>query len=444
MTNSKCSKIQRSIIEKVCCDYTPVVITVCFVCAMLLVYVVGAKYNMVFTPDLYKDVFVYYGFTASLWKKLILLFFAVLSALPYVLIHRGKHTEQNFDSWVKLGLVLGIAICFYSAVAVMDDIYDFLVVALEGADSDVFRYGRPLYITYTQQNRFILTIPQNILLPLSMCMLLHFLKGMYSGNRIVTVICIFLTIWGIYYLNSGLWFLFTLWKGVVLLCFAIVIGCISSMCQKKDTGSNEKLCQSGWYGILIIGIIMLVLCMNVVLKLFMHSFGLFQGAYALTESDQISLAVIAFALSVALIYTFCAKKLGSPTFRTGLQLLPSLFLVMIGFATNCCLTGFHLFVNSYSYNFGAHYYFIWFFDCIACLIYVLYVLYDYGMKEHPKLYLGITAFLIVMAHIPNSTIPIGSGIESVSIINILFGLLSPVLIITFGMINGRKTRELRN
>lgn len=443
------SKFWRNL-EKVCCNYTPVMITVCFVSAMLLMYIVDTRYDVRFCTIFY-DEFRFYGITASLWKKVLLLFIAGLSVFPYAFTRRGKYMIQHFDSWVKLGLVLGIAIFFYSAVAVMDDIYEFLIKSLDGAEEEVFRFGKPLFVSYAQQNRFILTTPQNILLPLSICMLLLFFEKRQKRNRATTVVCVLLTLLGIRYLNPCILYPVVIWKSVIFFGLALVIGCISSVRRKTKTGGKPKLNESVWYGLLFIGIVMLVICGNIVLMLFLDIFGFYQSVYGLTWFEEITLAVLVFVLMVGLIYAMRTEKLKSPVSYIALKLLPALFLVMIGFAINSFLSGEVYFRGEYSgilkndlYRLGYHFNYIWFFDCIACLIYVLYVLYDYGMKEHPKLYLGITMFLIIMAYIPNFTIPIGSGIESVSLVNILFGLLSPVLIISFGIINRRKTRELRN
>ena len=471
MINRKCSRLQRGL-EEVCCNYTPVVITVCFVSAMLLMYIVDAKYNIdifnghaisiiEFNILILKETVLFYGITASLWEKTLLLFIAGISIFPYALARRGRYTTHSFDSWVKLGLVLGIAICFYSTVAVMDDIFEFLVMSLEGADEDVFRFGRPLYITYTQQNRLLLTSPQNILLPLSMCILLHFLAEKQRTNRVVSVVCILLTILSIHYLNPHIWVFFVVfrtvvWKSLALLCLALVIGCISSMRRKDEVYSKTKGSENSWCGLLLIGIIILALCGNVVLKMSMAALGFRGWSYAITDYDVATMEALIIILTVGLLYAKRKKMLKSPSFRTVLKFLPVLLLVLFSliadgyFSSKVIFRGKHYEMlkglvdflrnsdtigEKYSYRFGGK---IWFFNCIACLIYVLYVLYDYGMKDHPKLYLGITVVLIVMANIPNFTISIGSGIESVSVVNILFGLLSPVLIITFGLINRRK------
>ena len=456
------SKFWRRL-EKICCNYTPVMITVCFVSAMLLMYIVDTRYNIEFNADIRKEAHLFYGITASLWKKILLLLIAGLSALPYALTRREKYTAYHFENWVKLGLVLGIAICFYSAVSVMDDIYDFLVMSLEGADFDVFRYGRPSYINYTQRNRLLLTSPQNTLLPLSICMLLHFLAEKQRNNRVAIIVCILLTLLGIRYLNPRIWYLFVILRSVAYLCLALVLGCISSMHRKAEMYGEAKSIESGWRGLLIIGIIVLALCGNIVLKMFMASWGFLNLSYPLSLYDVTIIGTLAVILAIGLLYAKRKKKLKSSSFQTILKLFPLLLLVLFClivdgyFSSEVIFKGKyyemlkglvdflrdrnHDIWDEYSYSFGTR---IWFFDCIACLIYVLYVLYDYGMKEHPKLYLGITMFLIIMAYIPNFTIPIGSGIESVSLVNILFGLLSPVLIISFGIINRRKTRELRN
>lgn len=83
---------------------------------------------------------------------------------------------------------------------------------------------------------------------------------------------------------------------------------------------------------------------------------------------------------------------------------------------------------------------IWFFPCIACVIYAMYVLYDYGMKEKTKLYFIITLLLIILVHIPEYKLLEDSYISTISVLNVCIGLMAPLLFIAFGILEKRKAK----
>ena len=81
---------------------------------------------------------------------------------------------------------------------------------------------------------------------------------------------------------------------------------------------------------------------------------------------------------------------------------------------------------------------IWFFPCIACVIYTMYVLYDFGMKERPKLYFVIPFLLMILVHIPEYNLLEDSYISTISVLNVCIGLMAPLLIIIFGITERKK------
>ena len=62
------------------------------------------------------------------------------------------------------------------------------------------------------------------------------------------------------------------------------------------------------------------------------------------------------------------------------------------------------------------------------------------MKQKPTLYFVITAIPIVLAYIPEYRFFENSKFSTVSAVNILIGLFTPLLFIAFGILEKRKAK----
>lgn len=70
---------------------------------------------------------------------------------------------------------------------------------------------------------------------------------------------------------------------------------------------------------------------------------------------------------------------------------------------------------------------IWYMDGIACLIYTLYLLYDFGMKEKPILYLIIPLSIVILSYIPDFTVKL-INVSFVAFLDMAIGAIPPILL----------------
>lgn len=389
----------------------------------------------------------------SLWTRCALFLLSAVCFAPYVLTHVAKICEDEDERWTKLGLIAGIVIFFTASVAAPDGS---LALSMKNVQFSNNMSLLPLQV------RQLFTSFQNIFYSLSFPVLFHVFFNLKAQrdkrSRVWQKIAFWICLIGILFYNpkmysdfynTSLGYYFGAYVSPAFVGLALVIDCRSAMlCEKSvkeeaksPKGSIEALAQQLFR---LHGVLLGIMCLVIIILFvwFLADKGRRWG-----ETDKI-LGLLEYVFIAALfaggISVFCRAFLYKTKDIYAFSALPMYFLMRLGFIMDFRYGELAPAPYPYAWNYWNPLIpELWFFPAVAILIYALYLFYDYGLKNRPKIYLLITFALIALMYVPHFDLSNGQGLTAIAVTNIVFGLSAPALLVRFGQPQEEKNGTIK-
>ncbi len=360
------------------------------------------------------------------WTRCAMFLLSLLCLGPYVLRHVLKLCTRAETSWTRLGLTAGIVILFTACVALPQG----MQAEMNGLSS-----GSSLS---PAQARMIYTSFQSIFYPLAFAVLFQALadfqacskriKPLYIAAMLTAALGILLFDPRMYE-NVSPAPIDGIYPTLALTGLSLVLDCAAAMLDRNR--SVENLPEGELCPLLPHGILLSVMAL-IITALFAWS--LLDENRRWGDIDYTSLLEFVFvsALIVGLFYALRPVILYKHKCPRSLELLPLYFLMRLSF-----IMDYHydeLAPAPYPYAWNSWEPLLpelWAAPAVACLIYLMFLLYDYGMKEKPVVFLLFTAGIIALTYIPNDVFSGGIKLTTIAAANILMGISAPMLILIF-------------
>lgn len=441
---SSSDQMQRFFWEKL----IPVFVSGCICIFFLLLPIFTKKENCVFIWGMVND----YGLktpgtklTAQL--RIVLLFLAAVCILPYYLLVRKKPDLHCNESWVKLGLVFGIAMLFMGCTAAPDSypVDPAWFSQMEGADRqdaiDIFGQVLEEHQLISAQflSRLLLTSPHSILLPLLLCMIVQIAQWWRKRRYIRTLPALLLLVFSLTAFGNYSALNFN-YHAIYYAVIGTILFCGDSLLANPDCACPMPAGKEDWKALLVHGVALLALYGCIVAMFVLEARGMYERG-GLFSPFEIK---VSLTLCLWLVVVLLASKNRS-FFGTVLPLylltwwgFVCTFFTRIGLKSEDILSHITPFFPKDYYHMFSYilYYLSWDLTCIACTIYTIYFLYDHGLKHRPRVIVGVTTLLIVSVYIPQYEFIPQTSVTLCSLRNLLLGAIAPILVILVGISPG--------
>lgn len=439
--------MQRFLWEKM----VPVLICAC-ICIYLSLLASTGRDNLVVFGDIVNDFdFVISGIKLTAQVRSILLSLSAICILPYVILFKKRMILRKAESWIKLGLVFGIAMLFMGCVAAPDSysVDPAWFSQMEGANQwdamnifdQVVEEGQLLSAEF--QNRLLLTSSHSLLLPLLLGMVVQIAQWQRKHRNIrsfasILLIVFSLTTFGGYaVINSD-------YHAIYYAVIGTILFYGDNLLAKSNYVCPMPAAKEDWKALLIHGIAVLTLYGCVVAMFVLNATGVYQQGGLFSPFE--------ITVSVVLVLWLVVVLLAAKNRTILVTALPLYLLMWMAVAcTSFIFISLHhediishitvFYPGNYDYHVSAIFVApLWALTCVACTIYAIYFLYDHGLKRHPWVIAGVTALLIVSMYIPEYEFIPQTCVTLCALRNLLLGAIAPILVILVG-ISSRHTQE---
>lgn len=435
----------------------------CFIAGTMLIFVCTKGSVISFSCQRYKDTIRVYGMSLTAIQRILLGIVATASVLPYIYAYFRDRTFLN-NSWVKLGLVFSVCLTIISVVSPPEDLYKTGIqemlhfLGIRESDVTPAIIGQAIrereILSFREQNRLILTTPLSIFVPFALCVTMCILTET-SWNKIARVIfavtILFVAMVYSCDFRVGLFPRYSQFVALLLITISAFSAALGRQTKPDSAGEKGKADRDGARMIKIGAQVLMVYSCVMLSFMFIY----IPGFNSFLENRDTFEKVAGMLTLLYLLQTLIIRhKYGVGESVHYLKAMPLFVFIILGLCVKKITTNVHSgkilwdmfghevdnagsYCSSY-FNFGES---VWFLPCVACVIYTMYYLYDYGMKKYAGLFLLVTAAVIALICFPSWELIPGSRITSSSIANMLIGLISPAMIIAAGIVGKRKKLE---
>lgn len=426
----------------------PALVCLCSCIFFLLFSILSNENNSVFFWGMVNDNELHvHGIKLTAPFRGLVLLLAAVCIFPYCRWVRKKPELCYGESWVKLGLVFGIAMLFmgFAAPPASCSVDPAWFIQMEGADSqdalDLFSQileEHPL-ISVPHQVRLLLTSAYSLLFPLLLCMIVQIAQWRRKRKDVRTLIAMLLFVFSLTGFGdfSGLEFREdTVYYAVI----GTTLFCGDCFFPASEGEGPIPAVKGDWKALLLHGFVLLALYGCSVAMFILEPMGMYERGGMFSEQESAISWILCLWLAVVLL----AVKNRSFT----ATVLPLYLLVWAGvvctFVVHFDLNPENIRLHITPFYPGGYYeeHPDGLFDasfaltCAASAIYAIFFLYDHGLKRHPWVIAGVTAVLIVSMYIPEYAFIPETCVTLCAMRNLFLAAIAPILVIAVGVSSG--------